>query len=58
MESTLRQLERENVLLQHKSTESQRRADSESEKKRVLESEGESLCWHSTLLCRSHVAPV
>ncbi|XP_023690440.2 rho-associated protein kinase 2 isoform X2 [Paramormyrops kingsleyae] len=43
MESTLRQLERENVLLQHKSTESQRRAESESEKKRVMESEVNSL---------------
>ncbi|XP_048830372.1 rho-associated protein kinase 2 [Brienomyrus brachyistius] len=43
MEGTLRQLERENALLQHKSTESQRRAESESEKKRVLESEVNSL---------------
>uniref|UniRef100_A0A8C9R0K1 Rho-associated protein kinase n=1 Tax=Scleropages formosus TaxID=113540 RepID=A0A8C9R0K1_SCLFO len=39
LESALRQLERENALLQHKSVESQRKAESEAEKKRSLENE-------------------
>ncbi|MFT7813340.1 rho-associated protein kinase 2 isoform X2 [Arapaima gigas] len=43
LESTLRQLERENALLQHKSVESQRKAESEADKKRLLENEVNSL---------------
>lgn len=39
METSLRQLERENALLQHKSVESHRRAESEAERKRCLDSE-------------------
>ncbi|XP_057197283.1 rho-associated protein kinase 2 isoform X6 [Triplophysa rosa] len=39
LETSLRQLERENVLLQHKSVESHRRAESEAERKRCLENE-------------------
>ncbi|KAM9777890.1 rho-associated protein kinase 2 [Neosynchiropus ocellatus] len=43
LESSLRQLEREKALLQHKSLESQRRADGEADRKRCLENEVNSL---------------
>lgn len=43
LESTLRQLEREKALLQHKSVESHRRAESEADRKRCLENEVNSL---------------
>lgn len=43
METTLRQLEREKALLQHKSVESHRRAESEADRKRCLENEVNSL---------------
>ncbi|XP_064158819.1 rho-associated protein kinase 2 isoform X1 [Anguilla rostrata] len=43
LESTLRQLEREKALLQHKSVESHRKAESEADKKRCLENEMNSL---------------
>ncbi|XP_043112266.1 rho-associated protein kinase 2 isoform X2 [Puntigrus tetrazona] len=43
LETTLRQLEREKALLQHKSVESHRRAESEAERKRGLENEVNSL---------------
>ncbi|KAI1895124.1 hypothetical protein AGOR_G00103060 [Albula goreensis] len=43
LESTLRQLEREKALLQHKSVESHRKAESEADKKRCLENEVNSL---------------
>uniref|UniRef100_A0A8C1K4N1 Rho-associated protein kinase 2 n=1 Tax=Cyprinus carpio TaxID=7962 RepID=A0A8C1K4N1_CYPCA len=39
LETTLRQLEREKALLQHKSVESHRRAESEADRKRCLENE-------------------
>ncbi|KAJ8333083.1 hypothetical protein SKAU_G00419790 [Synaphobranchus kaupii] len=39
LESTVRQLEREKALLQHKSVESHRKAESEADKKRCLENE-------------------
>ncbi|KAJ3612919.1 hypothetical protein NHX12_019176, partial [Muraenolepis orangiensis] len=39
LESSLRQLEREKALLQHKSLESHRRAESEADRKRSLENE-------------------
>uniref|UniRef100_A0A8C6WTM7 non-specific serine/threonine protein kinase n=1 Tax=Neogobius melanostomus TaxID=47308 RepID=A0A8C6WTM7_9GOBI len=39
VEASLRQLEMERALLQHESTEAQRRADMETERKRVLENE-------------------
>uniref|UniRef100_A0A671XVV2 Rho-associated protein kinase 2 n=1 Tax=Sparus aurata TaxID=8175 RepID=A0A671XVV2_SPAAU len=39
LESTLRQLEREKALLQHKSLESHRKAESEADRKRCLENE-------------------
>lgn len=41
LESSLRQLEREKALLQHKSVESHRKAESEADRKRCLENEGE-----------------
>lgn len=41
LESSLRQLEREKALLQHKSQESHRKAESEADRKRCLENEGE-----------------
>lgn len=41
LESTLRQLEREKALLQHKSLESHRKAESEADRKRCLENEGD-----------------
>lgn len=41
LESSLRQLEREKALLQHKSLESHRKAESEADRKRCLENEGE-----------------
>lgn len=41
LESTLRQLEREKALLQHKSQESHRKAENEADRKRCLENEGE-----------------
>ena len=37
----MRQLEREKALLQHKSLESHRKAESEADRKRCLENEGE-----------------
>uniref|UniRef100_A0A667ZTC9 non-specific serine/threonine protein kinase n=1 Tax=Myripristis murdjan TaxID=586833 RepID=A0A667ZTC9_9TELE len=40
LESSLRQLEREKALLQHKSLESHRKAESEADRKRCLENEG------------------
>lgn len=40
VESTLRQLEREKALLQHKNAEYQRKADHEADKKRNLENDG------------------
>lgn len=40
MESSLRQLEREKALLQHKNAEYQRKADHEADKKRNLENDG------------------
>ena len=40
LESNLRQLEREKALLQHKSMESHRKAESEADRKRCLENEG------------------
>lgn len=40
IESTVRQLEREKALLQHKNTEYQRKAEHEADKKRNLENEG------------------
>lgn len=40
METSLRQLEREKALLQHKSLESHRKAENEADKKRCLENEG------------------
>uniref|UniRef100_A0A671LV48 non-specific serine/threonine protein kinase n=1 Tax=Sinocyclocheilus anshuiensis TaxID=1608454 RepID=A0A671LV48_9TELE len=43
LEATLRQLEREKALLQHKSVESHRRAESEADRKRCLENEVNSL---------------
>uniref|UniRef100_A0A672PNE5 Rho-associated protein kinase 2 n=1 Tax=Sinocyclocheilus grahami TaxID=75366 RepID=A0A672PNE5_SINGR len=43
LEMTLRQLEREKALLQHKSVESHRRAESEADRKRCLENEVNSL---------------
>ncbi|XP_053700966.1 rho-associated protein kinase 2 [Synchiropus splendidus] len=43
LESSLRQLEREKALLQHKSLESQRRAEGEADRKRCLENEVNSL---------------
>ncbi|XP_073689932.1 rho-associated protein kinase 2-like [Garra rufa] len=43
LETTLRQLEREKALLQHKSVESHRRAESEADRKRGLENEVNSL---------------
>nr|XP_012999913.1 rho-associated protein kinase 2 isoform X2 [Cavia porcellus] len=43
VESTLRQLEREKALLQHKNAEHQRRADHEADKKRNLENDVNSL---------------
>lgn len=42
LESSLRQLEREKALLQHKSLESHRKAESEADRKRCLENEGET----------------
>lgn len=41
LESSLRQLEREKALLQHKSLESHRKAENEADRKRCLENEGE-----------------
>lgn len=41
LESSLRQLEREKALLQHKSQESHRKAENEADRKRCLENEGE-----------------
>lgn len=41
LESSLRQLEREKALLQHKSLESHRKAESEADRKRCLENEGD-----------------
>lgn len=43
LETTLRQLEREKALLQHKSVDSHRRAESEADRKRCLENEVNSL---------------
>uniref|UniRef100_A0A665W623 Rho-associated protein kinase 2 n=1 Tax=Echeneis naucrates TaxID=173247 RepID=A0A665W623_ECHNA len=43
LESSLRQLEREKALLQHKSLESHRKAESEADRKRCLENEVNSL---------------
>ncbi|TRY98817.1 hypothetical protein DNTS_021087, partial [Danionella cerebrum] len=43
LETTLRQLEREKALLQHKSVESHRRAESEADRKRSLENEVNNL---------------
>ncbi|XP_051831383.1 rho-associated protein kinase 2 isoform X3 [Antechinus flavipes] len=43
VESTLRQLEREKALLQHKNTEYQRKAEHEADKKRNLENDVNSL---------------
>uniref|UniRef100_A0A673JIR3 Rho-associated protein kinase 2 n=1 Tax=Sinocyclocheilus rhinocerous TaxID=307959 RepID=A0A673JIR3_9TELE len=43
LETTLRQLEREKALLQHKNVESHRRAESEADRKRCLENEVNSL---------------
>uniref|UniRef100_A0AAY4A898 non-specific serine/threonine protein kinase n=1 Tax=Denticeps clupeoides TaxID=299321 RepID=A0AAY4A898_9TELE len=43
LESTLRQLEREKALLQHKSVESHRKAENEADRKRCLENEVNSL---------------
>ncbi|OCT78993.1 hypothetical protein XELAEV_18030088mg [Xenopus laevis] len=43
IESTTRQLEREKALLQHKSTEYQRKAENDADKKRSLENEVNSL---------------
>uniref|UniRef100_A0A3Q3A6N0 Rho-associated protein kinase 2 n=1 Tax=Kryptolebias marmoratus TaxID=37003 RepID=A0A3Q3A6N0_KRYMA len=43
LESSLRQLEREKALLQHKSLESHRRAENEADRKRCLENEVNSL---------------
>uniref|UniRef100_A0A672PZQ5 non-specific serine/threonine protein kinase n=1 Tax=Sinocyclocheilus grahami TaxID=75366 RepID=A0A672PZQ5_SINGR len=43
LETTLRQLEREKALLQHKSVESHRRAESEADRKRCLENEVNNL---------------
>lgn len=40
LESSLRQLEREKALLQHKSLESHRKAENEADRKRCLENEG------------------
>lgn len=40
-EEALRKLEREKALLQHQNTESLRKAELETERKRGLESEGE-----------------
>ncbi|KAI4893397.1 hypothetical protein NFI96_027446, partial [Prochilodus magdalenae] len=45
LESSLRQLEREKALLQHKSVESHRKAESEADRKRCLENEGNSLTF-------------
>ena len=42
LESSVRQLEREKALLQHKSLESNRKAESEADRKRCLENEGEA----------------
>lgn len=46
LESSLRQLEREKALLQHKSLESHRKAESEADRKRCLENEGERRSMH------------
>ncbi|XP_067278312.1 rho-associated protein kinase 2 isoform X3 [Pseudorasbora parva] len=43
LETSLRQLEREKALLQHKNVESHRRAESEADRKRCLENEVNSL---------------
>uniref|UniRef100_A0A3B4Y8M3 non-specific serine/threonine protein kinase n=1 Tax=Seriola lalandi dorsalis TaxID=1841481 RepID=A0A3B4Y8M3_SERLL len=43
LESSMRQLEREKALLQHKSLESHRKAESEADRKRCLENEVNSL---------------
>ncbi|XP_072313709.1 rho-associated protein kinase 2 isoform X2 [Eucyclogobius newberryi] len=43
LESSLRQLEREKALLQHKTVESQRKAENEADRKRCLENEVNSL---------------
>uniref|UniRef100_A0A8C8LN67 non-specific serine/threonine protein kinase n=1 Tax=Oncorhynchus tshawytscha TaxID=74940 RepID=A0A8C8LN67_ONCTS len=43
LESSLRQLEREKALLQHKTVESHRKAESEADRKRCLENEVNSL---------------
>ena len=43
VESSLRQLEMERALLQHQNTESLRKADTEMERKRILENEREPL---------------
>ncbi|XP_066534327.1 rho-associated protein kinase 2 isoform X1 [Hoplias malabaricus] len=43
LESSLRQLEREKALLQHKSVESHRKAENEADRKRCLENEVNSL---------------
>jgi len=47
LESTLRQLEREKALLQHKSLESNRKAESEADRKRCLENEGDTRHTHT-----------
>ncbi|KAI4803853.1 hypothetical protein KUCAC02_025501 [Chaenocephalus aceratus] len=46
LESTLRQLEREKALLQHKSLESNRKAEGEADRKRCLENEVNGLRDH------------
>lgn len=48
LESSLRQLEREKALLQHKTVESHRKAESEADRKRCLENEGETAGWTHT----------
>jgi len=53
LESSVRQLEREKALLQHKSLESQRKAESEADRKRCLENEGEAPCLYRGLVVRS-----
>lgn len=45
LESNLRQLEREKALLQHKSLESHRKAESEADRKRCLENEGTTVTY-------------
>uniref|UniRef100_A0A673CH11 non-specific serine/threonine protein kinase n=1 Tax=Sphaeramia orbicularis TaxID=375764 RepID=A0A673CH11_9TELE len=56
LESTLRQLEREKALLQHKSLESHRKAENEADRKRCLENEGDGRQANTLLRAESEAA--